>query len=56
VRLDQILERLRASGIAPRLAAPSDTKPRPQLKPPPPPVTRLVGRRRIVSGTKGGGG
>ena len=50
--LEKIIARLRASGMAPRLAAPVDTEPPPQLKSPPPRPVLLVGRRRI----EGGGG
>lgn len=50
MRLEQIVERLRASGMAPRLAAPPDAEPPPQLKSPPPRPVLLVGRKRIEGG------
>jgi hypothetical protein len=50
VELEKIIARLRASGMAPRLAAPVDTEPPPQLKSPPPPIRVQVGRRIIIRG------
>ncbi len=50
MNLEQIVERLRASGQAPRFAAPVGTEPPAPLRSPPPPVTRQVGRRRFKAG------
>jgi hypothetical protein len=50
MELEQILERLRESGYAPRFAAPLGTKPPAPLTSPPPPPVRLVGRRKVKAG------
>lgn len=53
MRLEQIMERLRASGMAPRFSAPIDTEPPAPLKSPPSPPVRIVGRRRVEGGGDG---
>ena len=53
--MEKALEKLRASGHLPRLAAEVGTEPPPELRSAPPPPTVIVGRR-IIDLSKGGGG
>ncbi len=55
MRLEQILEKLRASGLAPSFAAPIGTPPPQPLQSPPPQPTIQVGRRVTTPTTRGWG-
>ncbi len=55
MNLDQIVERLRASGLAPVLMAEAGAEPPGPLKSPPPPATRQVGRRTVLAELGEGG-